>query len=320
MPAEPTRRTTLLATAALLPVLLGCEGTGDRSEDGGGRRPSPLTGRPVSPGRPVLAVKVDNVAPARPHTGLGSADLVYVEPVEGGQTRLLAVFSSRLPARVGPVRSARESDIELLRQFGRPALAYSGAHSRLRPALAGAPFPARAADGGAPGFSRDPKRPAPHNLYLAPTKFLAGVSAVGEAADVGFRFGDAPDGGEPTTRRTVRFPAARCDFVWSAEHGRWLVSLDGAPGHTTDAGRLAATTVVVQRVRVRDSDLRDVRGTVSPYVETVGSGSAEVLRDGRAHQARWHRPAPTAGTTFTTVDGAPLRFAPGPVWVVYAAR
>lgn len=121
-------------------------------------------------------------------------------------------------------------------------------------------------------------------------------------------------------RRTVRYSAAQCDFTWSAKRRRWLVSLDGEPAVTTEAGRLSAATVVVQRVRVRDSDLRDSLGAVSPYTETVGSGSAEVLRDGRAYRARWHRPAATAGTTFTTVDGGALRFAPGPVWVVYAPR
>ncbi|MFF1792592.1 DUF3048 domain-containing protein, partial [Kitasatospora sp. NPDC058243] len=74
-------------------------------------------------------MKIDNVVQARPHEGVSAADIVYAEQVEGGLSRLLAVYSSRLPPRVGPVRSARESDLELLRQFGRPVLAYSGAQA-----------------------------------------------------------------------------------------------------------------------------------------------------------------------------------------------
>ena len=88
-------------------------------------RASLLTGLPVADG-PVLAVKIDNTAPARPRVGLGSADVVYVEPVEGGLTRLNAVFSTRVPAEVGPVRSGRVSDAGILAGYGRVAFAYSG--------------------------------------------------------------------------------------------------------------------------------------------------------------------------------------------------
>jgi Protein of unknown function (DUF3048) N-terminal domain len=83
----------------------------------------------------VLAVKIDNLAPARPQTGLAGADIVYVLPVEGGLSRFLAVFSSHFPPVIGPVRSAREDDLELLRQFGRPAFAYSGAQPQLLPVV-----------------------------------------------------------------------------------------------------------------------------------------------------------------------------------------
>ena len=96
---------------------------------------SPFTGEPVPSLGPVLAVKIDNLAPARPQTGLTSADIVYVIPVEGGLSRLLAVFSSHVPPVIGPVRSAREDDLELLRQFGRPAFAYSGAQPQLLPVV-----------------------------------------------------------------------------------------------------------------------------------------------------------------------------------------
>jgi hypothetical protein len=83
---------------------------------------SPLTGLPVRRLAPVLAVKIDNTRRAHPQAGLTAADVVYVEQVEGGLTRLLAVFSSRLPRILGPVRSARVSDPELLRPYGPVAL------------------------------------------------------------------------------------------------------------------------------------------------------------------------------------------------------
>ncbi|MFF9199397.1 DUF3048 domain-containing protein [Streptomyces sp. NPDC014779] len=271
---------------------------------------SPLTGLPARSG-PVLAVKIDNVPAARPHTGLAAADLVYVEQVESGQTRLMGVYASRLPDRVGPVRSARESDLALLRPFGRPVLAYSGAQGALTPLLRAAPLHL-VHEGGTPAaFRRDPGRAAPHNLYLRPARALATAPDATRARDIGFRFGPAPADGTPVNSRTVRFPAARYTFTWAPDAKAWHVTMDGRPD-----GPLAPATVVVQHVTVRPSRFHDFLGAVSPYTVTTGSGTAEVLRDGRAYPARWNRPDPDRGTVFTTPAGARLNFAPGQVWVL----
>ncbi|HEY5985114.1 MAG TPA: DUF3048 domain-containing protein, partial [Streptosporangiaceae bacterium] len=96
---------------------------------------SPFTGQRVSALHRVLAVKIGNTVPERPSTGLTKADLVYVIPVEGGLSRLLAIFSTHFPPVVGPVRSARADDLRLLRQFGRPGFAFSGAQPFLLPVV-----------------------------------------------------------------------------------------------------------------------------------------------------------------------------------------
>jgi hypothetical protein len=96
------------------------------------------------------------------------------------------------------------------------------------------------------------------------------------------------------------------------------VSLDGTPATSTDGGRLGPATVVVQYVRITSSRFHDVLGNTTPYTHTVGSGPALVLRDGVAIRGRWSRPTAAQGTTFTTTTGAPLTFAPGQVWVVFA--
>ncbi|MFD4375762.1 DUF3048 domain-containing protein [Streptomyces sp. NPDC058486] len=280
---------------------------------------SPLTGLPARPG-PVLAVKIDNVPAARPHTGLGAADLVYVEQVEGGFTRLLAVYSSRVPDSIGPVRSARESDISLLRPFGQPALAYSGAQGKLTPLLRAAPLDLVAQANAPQAFRRSADRPAPYNLYLRPERALAAAPDASDVRPIGLRFGAAPAGGTATASETVRFPAARYTFTWSAAADGWRVAMDGRAATSTDSGPLTPATVVVQRVTIRPSEFKDVTGAVSPYTVTTGSGTATVLRDGRAYEARWSRPDPAGGTTFTTPDGRPLAFAPGQVWIVLAPR
>ncbi|OEU90735.1 CchlO [Streptomyces abyssalis] len=309
-------RRTVLLTAGLSLLTAACNGNGDGGGGGGGGgdgdgERSPFTGR-VGAGEKVLAVKIDNVEAARPHTGLQKADIVYIEQVEAGLTRIVAVFASSLPSLVGPVRSARESDLELLRQFDHPGLAYSGASSEVRLKVESAPlaalFPGRVRE----AYVRKGDRPAPHNLYLRPGRALDSDAAsdVGAPGDIGFRFGSAPAGGRKTRGRTVEFQAARYSFDWSAEKKRWLVSMDGRPASTTDAGRLEAATVVVQYVQISDS--------ASPLTETVGSGRALVLRDGKEYEARWKRPSESDGTEFTDADGKRLPFARGQVWVALA--
>src|SRR5450755_2982932 len=125
---------------------------------------SPFTGEPIRALGPVLAVKIDNVVQARPPTGLTKADIVYLIPVEGGLSRIFAVFSSHFPPVIGPVRSTREDDIELLRQFGTPAFAFSGAQPQLLPVVEHA----RIVDlysGRVSGYFRGTSRVAPYNLY-----------------------------------------------------------------------------------------------------------------------------------------------------------
>ncbi|MFC7980600.1 DUF3048 domain-containing protein [Streptomyces sp. NPDC057336] len=308
----------LLTAAVAVSLAAGCTtGPGARED---GRAPSPESSASTEAGRQggsVLAVKVDNVRQARPQTGLAAADVVYVEPVEAGLSRLMAVYATELPESVGPVRSARESDLDLLRQFDRPTLAFSGAQSKLLPLIDEAPLRAEPPGEGSDAYARDADRPAPHNLYVRPGRLLSGPPGA-DALTTGFRYGEkTPEGGREVSARTVRYPSASFTFTWSESRDRWLVGMDGDPARTTDGGRLAPATVVVQHVDVRESDFRDFRGNYSPYVESVGSGEAEVLRDGRVYDAVWKRGTATDGTAFTARNGTPLDFAEGQVWVVF---
>lgn len=274
---------------------------------------SVFTGLPTDTTAPVVAVKIDNAAPARPQSGLAAADLMYVEPVEGGISRFLAVYQSQLPEVVGPVRSVRESDLQLLANFGRPALAFSGEAPPLRPLIDMAPILDVSVEARPEAYFREWSRPSPHNLFADPAALRTG----GEPArDIGFRFGPAPSGGEPMTETTVGYTATAIGLQWSAEQSRWLMTIDGAPLTDASGERPSAATVVLQRVQVRVTPIRDVTGAPSPFAVTVGSGEAVVLRDGKAFTGTWTRSDPQQATTFSLPGGAPLPFAPGPVWMV----
>jgi len=278
---------------------------------------SPFTGEPVRSLNRVLAVKIDNIVYARPQTGLTHADIVYVLPVEGGLSRFMAIFSSDYPRVIGPVRSAREDDLQLLRQFGRPAFAYSGATAALLPYIHQTARIVDLYDGIASGYYRDNSRIAPYNLYAHTRQLLRQAPHASLAHDIGFRFGPPPPGGTPTHSASVSYPAASFKFTWSPARARWLVSMDGSPAMTTDGGRLAPATVVIQHTVVRTSRFLEY-GKPPPYAESVGSGTALVLRDGKAWTTHWSRPRANGGTTFTTTSGQRMTFAQGQVWIVLA--
>jgi hypothetical protein len=276
----------------------------------------PFTGRPGARNGPVLAVKIDNTRAAKPQRGLRSADIVYVEQVEGGLSRIMAVYSSALPPQVGPVRSARISDLHILPQFGRPAFAYSGVQSKMKPYLARASLIDVSPDKVPDGYTRSGPNPAPYNLYASPQRLLAKAAGASKARDIGFRFGAAPPGGTATASFTARYPSTSLVFAWSAKERRWLVAQDGRPDRAAEGGQLGGQTVVIERVRTTRSPFHDFLGNYTPLMQTVGTGTATVLRDGKAYDVRWSRPSEDQGTTFTTPSGRPMTFAPGQVWVV----
>jgi hypothetical protein len=220
---------------------------------------------------------------------------------------------------VGPVRSTREEDIKLLNQFGRPAFAFSGAQPGLLPVVQHSRIVSLYAGTHYSAYFRSFNRFAPYNLY-AWARVLFGQARARHASvarDIGFRFGAQPPGGRPTRSYYVAYPAARFRFVWSRPQHRWLVWMDGTRSYDYRGHRLGGATVVVEYVRVTKSAFREL-GYRPPDANTVGHGSAVVLRDGRAWRVHWTRPDKNGGTTFSLPDGHRILFARGQVWVVYA--
>jgi hypothetical protein len=281
----------------------------------------PFTGKPFDAAKRVIAVKIENTAAGKPQLGLKSADIVYIEQVEAGLTRLMAIFSSKIPPKVGPVRSARISDLHIAPMFGKPAFAYSGAQTKMLPFIAEASL-FDVSDSRAPGaYFRQPGRFAPYNLFANTKKLLSAAPKATKAKDVGFTFGDAPaEGGVERKSYTVKWPAARFTFAWSDAKKQWLIWQDGKKDMAAEGGQLGAPTIVIQYTKTERSEFHDSNQSYTPLVHTTGKGSAIVLRDGMAYKAKWERESEDGGTTFTTTSGEPLNFAPGQVWVALASR
>ncbi len=278
-----------------------------------------ISGRVGSDG-PVLAVKIDDTSLARPQIGLEDADLVYIEQVEGGLTRLAAIFSSVIPQNIGPVRSARISDIEILSQFGKAVFAYSGAQRPMYPVISNANLWDYGAQHSSPTiYTRDQIRPAPYNMVLRADLLLAKVSAdereVAQSKSPGWTFGDPPAGGVVIDSVVVRWPASKYEATWSISEKRWLLSNGGVADMAASGSQLGPTTFVIQNVEITNSIYRGKSGTYTPYSQTIGTGTGYILRNGRSFKANWSRASAESGTIWTLANGSEIKFAPGSVWV-----
>lgn len=278
---------------------------------------SPFTGLPVDKLRPVVAVKIDNAPLARPQRGLDDADVVYEEAVEGRMTRFLAIFSSKAAADIGPVRSARESDLPLLHAYGKVALGFSGANRGVLATVRRNPVYDCSYDAHPGAYTVAGRRVDAFNFVTSYDRLLALAPQSAVAHDVGFRFGDLATSGTTSGKSLAltwsRF--ARTGWTWSAEKKLYLRSMDGAPAMLRNGKRQSAPNVLVQYVTVQNSRYRDVHGTPSPYTTTTGSGKFVLLRDGKAISGTWKR-AGLGATHFLDKSGKDVRLHTGPVWVM----
>jgi len=278
-----------------------------------------LSGREGANG-PVLVVKIDDTTQAHPQIGLEDADIVYIEQVEGGLTRLAAVFSSVIPQRIGPVRSARISDIEIMSQFGRVAFAYSGAQRKLLPVIASANLQDLGAQRQSPTiFPTDPNRIQPYAMVLRADLLMQKVKddgyQVDSAKSVGFKFGPLQEGGTETIKAVMHWPAATYSANWSVEENRWMLSHNNSVNLADSGIVLGPTTLVIQMVSITPSEYKDKVGGVTPFSQTVGTGKAYVLRDGQRFFTTWSRATADDGTTFSFADGTVMNFDPGQIWI-----
>jgi hypothetical protein len=330
-----TKRRALIALGVAVPVLGGLLFVATRGDDA--PPPSttaavttttvatgvwPLTGLPAGPDDPIdraaIAVKVSNSSAARPQIGLDVADIVIEERVEG-ITRLIAVFHSTASAPVGPIRSARDTDIDLLGSLGRPVFVWGGANEGVAARVAGANVVSFNVDpDAAEDKFRDDARPAPDNLFIDSTDAFWAKAGDATPARAPVPVPPAPPAegtplpGTPTPGVAVDYGGTRADFVWDVNREGWVRLQDGTPHVVADGTVLAPTNVVllVTPYGTAPSD------PASPIALTTGTGDATVLIGGNAVDATWSRP--TAADPYTLIDdatGRPLVLAAGRTWI-----
>lgn len=329
-------------------LLAACGGGRKAPSDGGSQTASPspakpaicpLTGVQASSGvtadRPALAVKVDNAPPARPQAGLEAADIVYEEIGEGGLSRFLSFFQCNDADSVGPVRSIRNTDLDVLQEYAPVLLGFSGANQQVLGKLTsirGIVDLRQGSNGSA--YVREAGRKAPYNLMSSTQKLRAlpgardvrGPSRTGLVFDAGvLQPAPAPSGTAGAPQAPAPAPGSSVSFSFSASNSvsytydparkTYLRSNGSVPHKSVSGSQLSAVNVVIQKVRVTTGTVRDAAGSPTQDTTVVGSGDAIVLRAGVAVNGKWSRPSLSANTTFTDASGQTIKFAPGNTWI-----
>jgi hypothetical protein len=293
---------------------------------------APLTGLPTSAAiaaRPAVIVKIANDADAWPQSGIDQADVVYEEVVEGGITRYMAIFQSEDADPVGPVRSVRETDADLVRPIG-GLFAYSGGIPPFVSLIDSTGIVDVGAndDGGA--YYRSNDRAAPDNLYTS-TNILREMTPVGAGPPpslfdyvMGHRqFSER--GQEPVTQVTVPMSAATvATWNYDSTSAQWVRTTNGvlqtvADGTSLSPGPpIAFTNVIVEMVPYENTGYIDPDGNPVPDADVVGTGPAVVLSDGELVHATWTKATASSITTYEASDGSRIDLLPGTTWVMLA--
>jgi hypothetical protein len=271
---------------------------------------------------PAVVVKIDNVDVARPQQGIGQADVVYEEMVEGGLTRLAAVFQSDYPTVVGPVRSGRLTDEFLADDLNHPVFVFSGTNANFLPILESQPVTAVTESSEPALFYRAGPKVAPDNLY-SNVLSLAKLSTTRTApaplfsyVPKGSQFG-GPAGG-PAASIAIQFPDASISWQYSPSAGGWVRSQNGTLDVDASGHPIVASNVVVMFISYVTSGMAVGEGvppTPIPEGVLTGIGQAWFLSAGQIVRGTWSRPSLTAVATCMNAAGGPVRLTPGKSWI-----
>jgi hypothetical protein len=277
---------------------------------------APLTGLPdptgVAQSRPVLSVKIDNLADVRPQAGLEAADIVWNEVVESGITRLLAMFQSTSTDVVGPIRSVRRTDPSIVWPLGGIFVFSGGARGALD-AIEEAPVTLVDEDRAGDAMFRDRSRRAPHDLFGRPDRLWA-IGGEPSPPPPLFTYaqpGSAEPGSTPVAAATIGYGGSYAvRYAWDAAAGAWSRSTGGRPFLARDGNQIATQNVVVLSVEYAGGV-----GTDGAEAVLVGEGDALVLRNGTATTATWSRGDREEPFELRTAGGEAIHLRPGRTWV-----
>jgi len=272
------------------------------------------TNLPGSSGK-VFAVKFDDTSAAHPQDGVEAADIVYITEVEAGFTRLMGIYSSNYPEVLGPIRSARISDLSILGEYGKIGYLYSGAQSKMRPVISAANLVNLSAERNPPSiYFNDPARRSPYSMMVRPNLLLEKAGDVELAKEPGWQHGARAEDAKKIISAEIEWANASYEAAWSVEEKRFLLKHNGKANIASSGIQLGSPMMVIQMVKISPSEYGDKFGGVTPKSEVIGSGHGYLLRNQRVVKVLWNRASLSEPTTWSFEDGSPAYFARGQIW------
>lgn len=267
------------------------------------------------PKRPIV-VTIDNQGQARPQSGIGSADLVYEIPAEGGISRYLAVFYHGSSAKIGPVRSARPYLVDIAKEWDAVYIHCGGSQDALN-YLARGDLPYANQFSNSKYFWRDKSRRAPHNLYTSSDELLQLLNDKGWNESVTIKAFNFLEEGQTIDSRTqvseveIKYPAARDKYVYDSAQEGYLRYVNGDPFIDAETNaQILASNILVQEVR---STVLDSEGRLA--IDMVGSGEALLFTQGLVKEGVWQRDSLSGRTVFKDAEGSQWLLSPGQTWI-----
>lgn len=321
----------VVALTALALALTACGSKEEKSDPKASERESaklvvrsPLTGLPMKnglPDNPAFVVKIENTANGAPQYGLDKADLVVEELVEGGLTRLAAVFYSDLPSKVGHVRSIRTTDIGIAAPANGQIVASGGAGGTYRK-VKNAGITVHSEDQGAAGFSSDTAKVRPYNRLInlqtlakkvknstIKGNYLPWLTKTAEPTETPSEGASTP-APKTATKADVGFsPSTRTR--WELKDGTW----QRVNGYAQAGKDFKADTLIILYARVGDAGYTDPAGNPVPETIFEGTGDAVILNDKNVTEGSWNKGTLEDPITLKDKDGQPISINPGRVWI-----
>lgn len=285
---------------------------------------NPLTGAVLSAPSTdrVVAVKVDNAPEAGPAIGIQDAELIIEAPVEGGLTRLTAMFFEGEPTAIGPIRSVRPVDADLLAPW-RPLLVTTGGQSFVYREILAAGI--SILDEGTDGLFQQTERQAPYHL-VATIPLIEREAGEGAPAVNALPFGDGELGGVAASSVAIPFSGV-ADVEWSYDSASDAYSrtVSGEayqiyPEYNAELADFSTDTVIVLKAAQRSAGYTDTAGSDVPTFDVIGFGDVMVFHGGEVRSGQWLRAAQSDGWIFLDDTGAQFTIPSGRVWLEVVPR
>jgi hypothetical protein len=270
--------------------------------------------------RHALGIMIENHPESRPQSGLSSASVVYEAQAEGGITRFLAIFGPKLPAKLGPVRSARPYYLDWCLEYN----CFYGHVGGSAQALTLIPkLGIKDLDQfryGTQAYQRYPKAgiAIEHTMYGDPTKLYAiadknGWAKTGEFPVITFKQ-DASTTERPLGQSvTVEISSKSYETKWAYDPttNNYARSLAGVPHIDADTNKQIQSKVVI----VQEVASALIAGEKGLVLTTVGTGKAKIFQDGKMIQGTWKKAKQAERTIFMDETGKEISYNPGQRWI-----